>query len=66
MESNSSFTRYFINYAFSVEEDCEEFSKKLSDAFLVTKPKLLEDHKSIKAFENNIKKDVRSLKNIFI
>lgn len=63
-ESNASFTRYFINYAFTVEEDCEDFSDKLRDAFLVTKPKIMEDHKSIKAFENSIKKDVRSLKSI--
>lgn len=63
-ESNTSFTRYFINYAFTIEDDCEEYSQKLSDAFEVSRPKIMEDHKSIKAFETSIKKDVQSLKNI--
>jgi len=64
-ESTSSFTRYFINYALSVERTTQTYSEKLVDAFVVTKPKNFDDYADIKDFETNIKRDTSSLKSIY-
>ncbi len=64
-ESTSSFTRYFINYALSVERTTQTYSEKLADAFVVTKPKNFDDYADIKDFETNIKRDTSSLKSIY-
>ncbi|MFR7592540.1 MAG: hypothetical protein ACLUVC_13950 [Longibaculum sp.] len=56
-DSQTSFTKYFINYVFPVsnETDGEGYCSRLKDVFNITKPKYLKEFKTIKDFESNIK-----------
>lgn len=66
-ETNQSYTKYHINYVFPTEigNSSYQFSKKLADAFLVSKPRHMKDCLDIKDFETTIKrKDIKTLKKI--
>lgn len=60
-DSNYSFTKYFINYAFPISDniDSNGYCKKLKKDFIVSVPRFIRDQENIKEFEINLKKVLR-------
>ncbi|MEG0548657.1 MAG: hypothetical protein RR518_07620 [Coprobacillus sp.] len=56
-DSKTSFTKYFINYAFPISKSVDDsgYCNRLKETFIISNPKFIKDYATIKRYEEELK-----------